>query len=211
MCTHSAEGLSALHTCVRACLCGPYVVCTVVVHTCGPWLYRRLRPREHAGGRAVLRCAAAWYNPALAAWLAAAAQVPVAPLAAVTKLVAHSISNESFLTPTFPALRALSCDAADRGLKDISELVGHMQMHACTCTHARACMEGVFHSTGLAAACHRRCVWLGAHEHQPHSPVTPYQALHIARVNGGLEAEQQLMATRPEGAAWHGMAWPRLF
>lgn len=63
-------------------------------------------------------------------------QMPAEPLPAVTKLVAHSIHNEAFLIHTFPSLRALSCDAADTGLKHLAELVSSkwsndLLLHCC--------------------------------------------------------------------------------
>ncbi|GFR47227.1 hypothetical protein Agub_g8911, partial [Astrephomene gubernaculifera] len=49
-------------------------------------------------------------------------EAPLPPLSSVTKLVSHSISNEGALRGTFPALRALSCDSSDGGLRTIGEL-----------------------------------------------------------------------------------------
>lgn len=48
---------------------------------------------------------------------------PTCVLASVTKLVVHSVQNECHLPPTFPGLRALSCDAGDEGLSDIAVMV----------------------------------------------------------------------------------------
>lgn len=57
---------------------------------------------------------------------------PSRTLPSVTKLVSHNILNEQYLRTTFPALRALSCDAADSGLAHIAELTGLVNLFLWT-------------------------------------------------------------------------------
>lgn len=65
-----------------------------------------------------------WLHLIATSPLTCAPQEPSRTLPSVTKLVSHNILNEQYLRTTFPALRALSCDAADSGLAHIAELVG---------------------------------------------------------------------------------------
>jgi hypothetical protein len=50
-------------------------------------------------------------------------------LASVTKLVVHSVRGGVWLDPTFPELRALSCDADDYILSSLSDMVSLHTQH----------------------------------------------------------------------------------
>jgi hypothetical protein len=57
------------------------------------------------------------------------------PLTSITKLVTHNCSGSDLLHLCFPALKALSCDACDATLGDLSPMVRRERM--CTCVRER--------------------------------------------------------------------------
>lgn len=82
---------------------------------------------------------------------------PPPPLSSVTKLVTHTCQGMALLPLWFPSLKALSCDAANATLRDISRLVRRALHPSPTFTHNAGRLHNMAHMhpwTGSSYKCY---------------------------------------------------------
>lgn len=82
---------------------------------------------------------------------------PPPPLSSVTKLVTHTCQGMALLPLWFPSLKALSCDAANATLRDISRLVRQAVHPSWTFKHNAGRLHKMAHThpwTGRSYKCY---------------------------------------------------------